>query len=138
MSDSSQKLNGFDENEIFKLYEFLIKFENIKRKCTNLKNRDFSKLNAIYNYINLRYGTYEQIIKYKQSSIPTEIITTKVNISHFLKNLRDSIAHAYITKMNNYVIIENFINNISNNMTIYGKIPSNDFITMINIINKNL
>lgn len=131
-------INGFSSGEIFKLYNYLETFEKYKRRKIGDRKDEFTRLNAIYDYIYIEYGNYEKISKYQNKPILTQIVSTKTSTYYFLKNLRDSIAHAYISQNKGMVEVKNYKNEISNNLTIYGMIPSNEFFNMLNIINQNL
>lgn len=129
MENNTTTINGFNETEVHKLYEFLVKFENYQRNKS--KNINLTQIN---NHLNISYGTYEQISNYEKKPIPTELKATRIDSYHLLKNFRESIAHAYIEKINKMVVVKNYESPVSSRKKIYGEIPENDFFKVLDIM----
>lgn len=109
----NEKLKGFDEQEVFKLYNFLCVYENkisILKNTTEIYNR-YPQLKSLDTYVNQFTINYakDEAMQILGVYVPKGFLyctnARSSKLYNFLYHLRNSIAHGQIEKDNSQVFL---------------------------------
>ncbi len=114
-----EKINGFDEKEIFKLYKYVVAYEeggisqyNTTKSMLN-EHPELSHLTDIAKLVKCTWTKDEEMRNIDFKTITNSVYQTRSRGNHLLSllaHLRNSIAHGYVSKHEDSILITDFAN----------------------------
>lgn len=134
-------INGFKSKDSqARLYQFLARWEKYAQENDNSEVSlidAFPKLQVIKNQLKL-FKSQRATIEKKKAVVEDGFfwMSDGKTIAHFIKHVRNSIAHCYISKSNGYVTIIDYrcTNNRTRKISCFGRIGETAFNQIVDAI----